>query len=116
MTVFEEPIIIYYFLRFSVKNFLVSLGIQEYCEELCYEAIDSLRSEGYTIEASKGRASHLFGIYFNENTTMERIERALSKYRVKISIRDQALRVSPNVYNDQKDIQRLLSALKEAVI
>ena len=47
---------------------------------------------------------------------MERIERALSKYRVKISIRDQALRVSPNVYNDQKDIQRLLSALKEAVI
>ena len=102
----------------AIKQLLkwTPLGIQRYCEALCYDAIDSLRSEGYTIEASKVRASHLFGIYFNENTTMERIERALSKYRVKISIRDQALRVSPNVYNDQKDVQRLVSALKEAII
>ena len=73
-------------------------------------------TKGYNIEDSKVRASHLFGIYFNQNTNMERIERALSKYRVKISIRDHALRVSPNVYNDQKDIQRLVSALKEAII
>ncbi len=102
----------------AIKQLLkwTPLGIQQYCDALCYEAIDALRSEGYTIEASKGRASHLFGIYFNKSATMERIERALSKYRVKISIRDQAIRVSPNVYNDQKDIQRLVSALKEAII
>ena len=102
----------------AIKQLLkwTPLGIQQYCEVLCHDAIDTLRSEGYTIEASEGRASHLFGIYFNENTTMERIERALSKHRVKISVRDQALRISPNVYNDQKDVQRLVSALKEAII
>ena len=102
----------------AIKQLLkwTPLGIQQYCEALCYEAIDNLRSEGYTIEDSKVRASHLFGIYLNENTTMERIERTLAKYRVKISIRDRALRVSPNVYNDQKDIQRLVSALREAII
>ena len=47
---------------------------------------------------------------------MERIEQALSKHRVKISVSDKALRISPNVYNDQKDVQRLVSALKEAII
>ena len=102
----------------AIKQLLkwTPLGIQEYCEVLCHDAIDTLRSEGYTVEASEGRASHLFGVYFNENTTMERIEQALSKLRVKISVRDQALRISPNVYNDQKDVQRLVSALKEAII
>jgi|TARA_B110000259_G_scaffold70215_1_gene82796 selenocysteine lyase/cysteine desulfurase len=102
----------------AIKQLLkwTPLGIQQYCEGLCHDAIDTLRSEGYTVEASEGRASHLFGVYFNENTTMERIEQALSKHRVKISVRDQALRISPNVYNDQKDVQRLVSALKEAII
>lgn len=102
----------------AIKQLLkwTPLGIQQYCEGLCHDAIDTLRSEGYTVEASEGRASHLFGIYFNENTTMERIEQVLSKHRVKISVRDQALRISPNVYNDQKDVQRLVSALKEAII
>ena len=102
----------------AIKQLLkwTPLGIQQYCEGLCHDAIDTLRSEGYTVEASEGRASHLFGVYFNENTTMERIEQALSRHRVKISVRDQALRISPNVYNDQKDVQRLVSALKEAII
>jgi selenocysteine lyase/cysteine desulfurase len=102
----------------AIKQLLkwTPLGIQQYCEVLCHEAIDILRSEGYTVQASEGRASHLFGVYFNENTTMERIEQALFKHRVKISVRDQALRISPNVYNDQKDVQRLVSALKEAII
>ena len=102
----------------AIKQLLkwTPLGIQQYCETLCHDTIETLRSEGYTIEASEGRASHLFGIYFNENTTMERIEQALSKHRVNISVREKALRISPNVYNDQKDVQRLLSALKEAII
>ena len=102
----------------AIKQLLkwTPLGIQQYCEMLCHDTIETLRSEGYTIEATEGRASHLFGIYFNENTTMERIEQALSKHRVNISVREKALRISPNVYNDQKDVQRLLSALKEAII
>jgi selenocysteine lyase/cysteine desulfurase len=102
----------------AIKQLLkwTPLGIQQYCETLCHDTIETLRSEGYTIEATEGRASHLFGIYFNENTTMERIEQALSKHRVNISVREKALRISPNVYNDQKDVQRLLSALKEAII
>ena len=102
----------------AIKQLLkwTPLGIQQYCETLCHDTIETLRSEGYTIEATEGRASHLFGIYFNENTTMERIEQALSKHRVNISVRERALRISPNVYNDQKDVQRLLSALKEAII
>ena len=102
----------------AIKQLLkwTPLGIQQYCETLCHDTIETLRSEGYMIEATEGRASHLFGIYFNENTTMERIEQALSKHRVNISVREKALRISPNVYNDQKDVQRLLSALKEAII
>ncbi|MDC1234352.1 aminotransferase class V-fold PLP-dependent enzyme [Cyclobacteriaceae bacterium] len=102
----------------AIKQLLkwTPLGIQQYCETLCHDTIETLRSEGYMIEATEGRASHLFGIYFNENTTMERIEQALSKHRVNISVRERALRISPNVYNDQKDVQRLLSALKEAII
>ena len=102
----------------AIKQLLkwTPLGIQQYCETLCHDTIETLRSEGYTIEATEGRASHLFGIYFNENTTMERIEQALSKHRVNISVREKALRISPNVYNDQKDVQRLVSALKEAII
>ena len=52
----------------AIKQLLkwTPLGIQQYCEALCHDAIDTLRSEGYTVEASEGRASHLFGVYFNE--------------------------------------------------
>ena len=90
--------------------------IQQYCEELFVDAIEELGSFGYVIETQEARASHLFGINLPENIEMDRVKKALSVHKINISIRGNVLRISPNVYNDQKDVQRLLRALKEAII
>ena len=90
--------------------------IQQYCEELFVDAIEELGSLGYVIETQEARASHLFGINLPENIEMDRVKKALSVHKINISIRGNVLRISPNVYNDQKDVQRLLRALKEAII
>lgn len=86
-------------------------NIQKYCSEISTSAIEKLREKNYFIENDRHRASHLFGIYVPEAKKIEIIKQRLENKNVFVSSRGEAIRVSPNVYNDTADIDRLVSCL-----
>lgn len=82
--------------------------VMEYCRNLTREAIGILESRGYMLEEDAFRAPHLFGVRFRSETAMEKTRALLQKNRVSVSVRGNSVRVSPNVYNNEKDIEILL--------
>lgn len=60
------------------------------------------------LEEETFRAPHLFGVRFRSETAMEKARALLQKNRVSVSVRGNSVRVSPNVYNNEKDIEILL--------
>ncbi|UXP33480.1 aminotransferase class V-fold PLP-dependent enzyme [Reichenbachiella agarivorans] len=86
-------------------------NIQEYCKNLMAPAIEEIRSKGYYIEDESQRASHLFGIKIPTDK-MDALAKALKNHKVSASIRGSFLRVSPHVYNDQRDVNKLLRAFR----
>lgn len=86
-------------------------NIQEYTAKISKDCIQNLRKHGYTIEDDQYRAKHLFGIRFPANREIEKIKASLEKYKIKISFRGDAARVSPNVYNSEDDFSVLLDCL-----
>ena len=90
-------------------------NIQEYCAGLIKDAIPEIQALGYKIEGDAYRASHLFGIRPANVQLLEPLQTAFKKNRVSVSFRGDAIRVSPNVYNDKMDIRKLLKALKEPI-
>jgi selenocysteine lyase/cysteine desulfurase len=90
--------------RWGVEN------IQSYCKSIGEEAIALLQQEGFCIEDAAFRSSHLFGIRMRERDP-RRVKEALSKNKIYVSFRGDAIRVSPNVYNTKRDMDKLCKIL-----
>ena len=90
--------------RWGVKN------INSYCESISKKAIASLQEKGYWIEDENYRSSHLFGIRLMDKNP-QKIKEALDRNKIYVSFRGDAIRVAPNVYNNEKDMQKLVKAL-----
>jgi selenocysteine lyase/cysteine desulfurase len=85
--------------------------IQEYCANITRDAIDRLRQHGFWIEDENFRASHLFGVRLPSHVNIDIIKQALLKNKIYVSFRGDAIRVSPNVYNNELDMIRFTNAL-----
>lgn len=90
-------------------------NIQSYTKELMSNVVEELTESGYQIEVEQYRAHHLFGVRLPENIDLENLKNALRKNRVSVSLRGDAVRISPNVYNDEMDVRKLLKAMKEPI-
>jgi selenocysteine lyase/cysteine desulfurase len=88
-------------------------AIQEYCKKLTDGPINLLREKGFWIEDEQFRGSHLFGIRLPKEMNMEKVKTSLLKNKIYVSYRGNAIRVSPNVYNDDADLGKLVKALKK---
>jgi selenocysteine lyase/cysteine desulfurase len=86
-------------------------NIQKYCKDLTLEPIKTLKESGFIIEDEDFRSSHLFGIRLGDHHNMEQIKAAMETQNILVSFRGDSIRVSPNVYNTQKDITNLTNAL-----
>lgn len=95
--------------RWGVAN------IQSYCKSITEGAITSLREKGFIIEELPYRASHLFGIRHTKQLDLEKLKETLSRHKILVSMRGDAIRVSPNVYNDEADLARLVKILSSSV-
>ncbi|WP_114492446.1 aminotransferase class V-fold PLP-dependent enzyme [Candidatus Ulvibacter alkanivorans] len=84
-------------------------AIQKYCEQINTKAVQMLQEKGYFIEAPNARAHHLFGIYLPKEQRMAALKSKLSEENILVSYRGEAIRVSPNVYNSQRDLEKLYS-------
>jgi len=90
--------------RWGVEN------IQTYCGSIAKKTVAKLQENGFWIEDAAYRANHLFGIRL-EGKDSAGIKASLQKNRIYISFRGDAIRVSPNIYNDVADMNRLSKAL-----
>jgi len=88
--------------------------IQQYCRDLTDDFLRDASELGYAVEEEAWRGSHLFGLRMPEGVDLVGLKETLAERNVSVSLRGSALRLSPNVYNDEVDVGVLLEALKAA--
>ena len=86
--------------------------IQTYCSNLTRELVSELPKSGYQIEDPKWRGHHMFGIRLPRQVSRKQLEQRFKEQKIHVSIRGSAVRISPNVYNDERDISVLLKVLQ----
>lgn len=89
--------------------------MQAYCRALSAPAIPEWESAGCILETPARRAGHLFGVLLPGHIEPARLLALLAERRIFASLRGGAVRISPNVYNDQKDLDVLTEALLATV-
>jgi len=89
-------------------------NVQDYCRELTRGLIADARSLGWTVEDEPWRGAHLFGLRAPAGLDRARLDAALRERRVSVSLRGDAVRVAPNVYNTPDDVAALADALRAA--
>lgn len=86
--------------------------IQETCRALSGPVFERARALGFGVEDEAWRAGHLFGIRTPASLPLDGLRAALERRRVSVSVRGDAIRVAPHVYNDASDIDALLDAIE----
>lgn len=89
--------------------------IQAYCRSLTRDFLSEVGELGYAVEDEEWRGAHLFGLRMPRAVDLAALRDALGARNVSASLRGTALRLSPNVYNDETDMGVLLEVLKAAV-
>jgi selenocysteine lyase/cysteine desulfurase len=85
--------------------------IQEYCKTISAESITQLKEKGFIIEDDAYRGAHLFGVRLPKGIDLEKVKASLLRHKIYVSVRGNSIRVSPNVYNTEKDLQRFTKIL-----
>lgn len=85
--------------------------IQEYVAALTTPLFGRVRAAGYTVEDAAFRGAHLFGLRAAPGVDITAVNDRLRARKVHVSLRGSAIRVSPHVYNDARDIDALADAL-----
>ncbi len=86
-------------------------NIQEYCASISRTTIDKLVEKGFWVEDEDYRGGHLFGVRLPEGMDIEKVKASLQKNKIFVSVRGNAVRIAPNVYNEEKDLQKLARVL-----
>jgi selenocysteine lyase/cysteine desulfurase len=90
-------------------------GILAYCRSLIRELVAEAPDLGFIIEEDGWRGSHLFGLRAPPGRDLDRVHRMLQEASIFVSRRGSALRISPNIYNDEQDIGALRQVLRDAI-
>jgi selenocysteine lyase/cysteine desulfurase len=86
-------------------------SIQEYCGKITSKAVEQLRDAGFWIEDEAYRGNHLFGIRLPKTRDITKIKLQLQKNKISVSVRGDAIRVSPHLYNSEEDLMKLVKVL-----
>ena len=86
--------------------------IQDYCRSISNSALARAAELGFGVEDSAWRGAHLFGLRAPAGIDLDELQRSLQQRRVFASLRGSALRVSPNIYNDENDLGALVEVLE----
>ena len=84
--------------------------IYEYSGALTDRLAASVAEIGLSLAPPHLRSRHLVGVRL-EGGSAEAIDSAMASAGVHVSVRGDAIRVSPHVYNDERDIDRLVEVL-----
>jgi selenocysteine lyase/cysteine desulfurase len=90
-------------------------NIQQYCQSITEHAVSDLREKGFLVEELPHRASHLFGIRHSKTIDFNILKEKLQRSNIHVSFRGDSVRVSPHVYNDEDDLNRLVKTLTAGI-
>jgi len=88
-------------------------NIQQYCEYITKDAVIKLQEKGFWVEDLPYRAHHLIGVRLPPRADLEKVKSKLLKEEIYVSYRSNAIRVAPNVYNDENDLAKLVTVLSK---
>ncbi len=88
--------------------------VQAYCAELGRHLEPVLHGEGFSAVAPEERAAHIIGLRVQRAELLPPIVARLGARNVRVSQRGTSLRISPNVYNRQADVEALVAVLEDA--
>jgi selenocysteine lyase/cysteine desulfurase len=86
-------------------------NIQAYCKSITQDAVSRLKEKDFWIEDEEFRAHHIIGLRLPKNLDLQNIKEKLIKNKIYVSYRGNAIRISPNVYNDEKDLYKMVRVL-----
>jgi selenocysteine lyase/cysteine desulfurase len=89
-------------------------SIQSYATELTGKIAAEAAGAGLGVAPESLRAGHLLGVHLH-GVDVEAVAEALERANVFVSVRGDAMRVSPHVYNTADDVDRLMDALRSAL-
>lgn len=87
-------------------------SIQDYCGALIQPLVHFLNENNYWMEEDKYRANHLFGFLLPQGINRTALLQVLQENKIFVSVRGDAIRVSPHLYNTENDIGALIQTLK----
>ena len=87
--------------------------IQSYCSELIQDFLPAIQSNGYKV--SESNLSHIFAIGLPEHINLYNLNDELMRQKISVSVRGNAIRISPNVYNNSANINALQDVLLSVV-
>jgi selenocysteine lyase/cysteine desulfurase len=87
--------------------------IQKYCKKLTQPLNAFFKEIDIHISDEKFQAQHLIGFKLEQKFNVLKLQEDLIKNKIYLSLRGDFLRISPNIYNTQKDIKKLISVLKD---
>jgi selenocysteine lyase/cysteine desulfurase len=85
-------------------------NIQDYLSSIV-SPLDTLLDDGYELATSDQRGNHLIGIKLPAGSHPLEIKQRLDSNQIYASLRGDYLRISPYLFNEQKEIQKLVEVL-----
>ena len=86
--------------------------VQEYCENLLEPFEEIFREAGFELEDRAWRGAHLFGLRSVRGLDADKAAATLRRAGIFVSVRGEAIRVAPQVYNDRADLDALAATLR----
>ena len=89
--------------------------IQRHCRQISEDFRKESTDLGFTLGEDGDRAGHLFGLLPPDNFSWNKFTECTAKVKVYVSQRGQFIRISPHLYNSEKDLQALLECLRSSI-
>ena len=86
-------------------------GINNYCNQLSHSFFKDMQDSPFRLEEDGFRKPHLFGIHLPKGINMSVIQKIFKAENIKVSMRGNAIRISPHVYNTSEDLEKLSRTL-----
>ncbi len=87
--------------------------VRDYLLQIERQSVDRMRSLGFEVADEAERCANLFGVKLPAGMDAEACRQHLARQQIHVAVRGNAVRVSPHVYNDEHDLERLADALAQ---
>jgi selenocysteine lyase/cysteine desulfurase len=89
--------------------------IELYCKNLIDPLISYLKTIGVVLDEGDYFSSHLFSLQLPASINLEQLKSSLLENKIYVSFRGNYIRVSVNVFNDEKDIKQLIKVIQSTL-